>query len=131
MQPQTKQDDLIKKNPDEIDEEEGLTIAENCFAKIAEKMIEKGTTVKDHYKDFIQKEVLEMEDGQEMEIELMGPEGFLMGLQTMGIEELTETEVQCLMLILVKPELDNAIVVSDFEMVMENFGIGENADPNV
>ena len=50
---------------------------------------------------------------------------------TMGIEELTETEVQCLMLILVKPELDNAIVVSDFEMVMENFGIGENADPNV
>ena len=94
-------------------------------------MIEKGTTVKDHYKDFIQKEVLEMEDGQEMEIELMGPEGFLMGLQTMGIEELTETEVQCLMLILVKPELDNAIVVSDFEMVMENFGIGENADPNV
>ena len=131
MQPQTKQDDLINKNPDEIDEEEGLTIAENCFAKIAEKMIEKGTTVKDHYKDFIQKEVLEMEDGQEMEIELMGPEGFLMGLQTMGIEELTETEVQCLMLILVKPELDNAIVVSDFEMVMENFGIGENADPNV
>ena len=40
---------LINKNPDEIDEEEGLTIAENCFAKIAEKMIEKGTTVKEHY----------------------------------------------------------------------------------
>ena len=72
-----------------------------------------------------------MDDGQEIELELMGPEGFLMGLQGLGIEELTETEVQCLMLILVKPELDNAIVVSDFEMVMENFGIGENLDPNV
>ena len=131
VQPVSNTDDLINKSPDEIDEEEGLTIAENCFAKIAEKMIEKQTTVKQHYSDFIQKEVLEMDDGQEIELELMGPEGFLMGLQGLGIEELTETEVQCLMLILVKPELDNAIVVSDFEMVMENFGIGENLDPNV
>ena len=49
VQPASHNDDLINKNPDEIDEEEGLTIAENCFAKIAEKMIEKGTTVKEHY----------------------------------------------------------------------------------
>lgn len=68
-------------NADEIDEEEGLTIAENCFAKIAEKMIQKGTTVKQHYQDQIQWEMLEMEDGKEFEIELMSPEGFLVGLQ--------------------------------------------------
>lgn len=86
-------DDLINKDPDEIDEEEGLTIAENCFAKIAEKMLQKGTSVWEHYKDQIQQEVLEMEDGQELEIELLSPEGFLMGLQSLGINELTETEV--------------------------------------
>ena len=28
------------------------------------------------------------------------------------------------MLILVKPELENQIIMSDFAMVMENFGIG-------
>ena len=53
VQPVSNTDDLINKSPDEIDEEEGLTIAENCFAKIAEKMIEKQTTVKQHYSDFI------------------------------------------------------------------------------
>jgi len=31
------------------------------------------------------------------------------------------------MLILVKPELENTIVVSDVKMVMENFGIGTNS----
>jgi len=32
------------------------------------------------------------------------------------------------MLILVKPELENTIVVSDVKMVMENFGIGETGE---
>jgi len=31
------------------------------------------------------------------------------------------------MLILVKPELENTIVLSDIKMVMENFGIGEQS----
>ena len=65
-----------------------------------------------------------MEDGSEYEIELMSPEGFLEGLKLLGIEEMSETEVQCLLLILVKPELENAVVLADLQMVLENFGIG-------
>jgi hypothetical protein len=44
--------------------------------------------VKSLYADYIQTEVLEMEDGQEFEIELMTPEAFLAGLKQLGIEEL-------------------------------------------
>lgn len=108
---------------EEIGEEEGLTIAENAFGKIAQLMLDRDVTVKEHFKKFITTEVLEMEDGQEYDIELMTPEGFMLGLQNLGITEMTDTEVQCLMLILVKPELENTIVVSDLQMVMENFGI--------
>ena len=61
----------------------------------------------------IQTEVIEMEDGSEYEIELITPENFLAALKNLGVEELSEAEVQCLMMILVKPELDNAIVVAD------------------
>jgi hypothetical protein len=71
-----------------------------------------------------------MEDGSEYEIELMSPTGFLEGLKRLGVDELTEIEVQCLMLILVKPELENAIVVADLQMVMENFGIEEKEGEN-
>ena len=60
----------------------------------------------------------------------MTPYGFLEGLKGLGIDNLSETDVQCLMLILVKPELDNAIVVNDLVMVMENFQIQENGSSN-
>lgn len=68
-----------------------------------------------------------MEDGQDVQVELLTPEGFLQGLQDLGLTDLSETEVQCLLLILVKPELENTIVVNDVKMVMENFGIGANS----
>ena len=86
-------------------------------------MTQQNLTVNTLFADIIQSEVLEMENGEEYQIELMSPEGFLQGLSALGIEELSDTEIQCLMLILVKPELENAIIVADLQMVMENFNI--------
>lgn len=132
LEPEAKPtDDLLGGgSPEEIDEEEGLTIAENCFGRIASIMESKGISVKQVFEGFISNEILEMEDGSEYEIELMSPTGFLEGLKRLGVDELTEIEVQCLMLILVKPELENAIVVADLQMVMENFGIEEKEGEN-
>lgn len=107
----------------EMDDEEGLTIAEDCFKKISDLMKERGLTVKTLFKDVIQTEILQMEDDSEYEIELMSPEGFISGLEQLGIIDLTDKEIQCLMLILAKPELEHAIVVADLQMVMENFEI--------
>ena len=60
-----------------------------------------------------------------MEVDLMTPDGFVMGLEDLGIVDLTNTEMHCVLLILVKPELENTILATDLMMVMANFGIME------
>ena len=55
----------------------------------------------------------------------MTPDGFVTGLEELGITDLTNTELHCVLLILVKPEIENTIIASDLMMVMGNFGILE------
>jgi hypothetical protein len=111
----------------EIGEEEGLNIAEKCFSKIADQMKSKNTTVINHFKDYIASQVAEAEDGKEYEIVFIPPMGFLEGLSLLGLD-FTDIEIKCLMVILMKPELENVILVQDLCMVMENFGIEEDID---
>ena len=40
-----------------------------------------------------------------------------------GFEDVTEMEAACLMKVLAKPELDNAVILNEFVLIMENFGI--------
>jgi len=41
----------------------------------------------------------------------------------LDIKELTDLEIACLMRVLAKPELGNAIIVNEFALIMENFGV--------
>ena len=93
-------------------------------------MILKEVTVRQHFKEFIEEEVVEIEGGEQMKLELLAPYSFLEGLNQLGLGDLDETEVQCLMLILIKPELENQILVNDLVMVMENFQIIEPESEN-
>ena len=56
-------------------------------------------------------------------LELLSPGGFIEGIKETGIPELEEFEVACLMRVLAKPELDNAVILNEFAMIMENFGV--------
>jgi hypothetical protein len=62
-----------------------------------------------------------MEDGTV--IELLSPIGFLEGIKELGITDLEEVEVACLMRVLTKPDLDNAILLRELIVIMENFSI--------
>ena len=42
------------------------------------------------------------------------------------MEELSEMEAACLLRVLAKPELENAIILNEFIMIMENFGVIDN-----
>ena len=54
----------------------------------------------------------------------MSPIGFLEGVkEAAAIDDLTEMEAACLLRVLAKPELDNAIILNEFTMIMENFGV--------
>ena len=53
----------------------------------------------------------------------MSPRGFLEGIKDLGFDDITELEAACLMKVLAKPELENAIILNEFVLIMENFGI--------
>ena len=75
-------------------------------------MKSKNTTVIQHFRDYISSQVAEAEDGKEYEIVYIPPMGFLEGIQLLGVN-LSDIEIKCLMVILMKPELDNIILVQD------------------
>lgn len=67
-----------------------------------------------------------------MDLELLSPIGFLEGIKELGVVDLEEVEVACLMRVLTKPNLENAILLKELVVIMENFGIydeeGEDQD---
>lgn len=56
-------------------------------------------------------------------IELLSPMGFLEGIKELGVIDLEEVEVACLMRVLTKADLENAILLKELIVIMENFGI--------
>ena len=116
------EEDEDKKDEEVIDEEQMLDIAEKCFVRIAEAIIGRGLSVREAFKKHIVKET---EEGQE--IELLSPMGFLEGVKALGISDLEEIDVACLMRILTKPDIENAILLQELIIIMENFGITEGA----
>ena len=57
--------------------------------------------------------------------ELLKPLGLLEGIRDLGIDDLTEKQINFLLRVLTKPEVDGAIVLSEFLQIMENLGINE------
>ena len=53
----------------------------------------------------------------------MTPRGFLVGVRELGFEDVSEMEAACLLKVLAKPELDGAVILNEFILIMENFGI--------
>ena len=103
-----------------MDEEEMLDVAEHCFIKMAESLIDRGRTARAVFTKYSIPE--QFPDGTVLE--LLSPIGFLEGVkEAAAIDDLTEMEAACLLRVLAKPELDNAIILNEFTMIMENFGV--------
>lgn len=72
----------------EIDDEEMISIAENCLIKIAEELLNKRITVRQLFREDIIDEEIEGE-----KIELLLPLSFLEGLKKLEIEDFSEIEI--------------------------------------
>jgi hypothetical protein len=54
----------------------------------------------------------------------MSPGTFLKALdKELSIKDLTDLEITCLMRVLTKPELGNQLILNEFALIMENFGV--------
>lgn len=98
-----------------------LDIAERCFMRIAEAILEAGVSVRQAFQPFIIREEFEGEY-----LELLSPIGFLEGVKELGVTDLEEVEVACLMRVLTKADLENAILLRELIVIMDNFGIQDD-----
>jgi len=96
-----------------------LDIAEGCFIRMAETLIVKGRTVRAIFTKYSVPELFP----DRTILELLSPMGFLEGVKDLGLQDLSELEAACLMRVLAKPELDNAIILNELALIMENFGV--------
>lgn len=98
-----------------------LDIAEMCFIRMADILIKNVVTVREAFTKYAVPETL---PESKATLELLPPSGFLEACKVeLGIKELTDLEIACLMRVLSKPELGNAIILNEFALIMENFGV--------
>ena len=103
---------------DLINDEEMIDIAEASLLKISEAMGWMNQNVHSIYAPYIITEVIEGH-----QIQLLSPLHFLEGLKNLQILDFTELEIACVMNVLAKPQLDNAILVDELVQIMQNFGV--------
>ena len=98
-----------------------LDVAEMCFVKIAEILIRLGITVREVFAKYAVPELIP--DSQTV-IELMVPSAFFEAVRSdLKMKDLTDLEAACMMRVLAKPELGNAIILNELALIMENFGV--------
>jgi hypothetical protein len=106
-----------------------LDIAEMCFVRMAEILLKQGTTVIDAFSKYAVPEVL---PESKTVLEMMIPSSFFEAVRTeLRIKELSDLEAACMMRVLSKPELGNAIILNEFALIMENFGVPLCAEPTL
>ena len=115
---------IMGRSKKSVDEEHMLDIAESIFIKMADFIIAKEKSIRGIFTKY---SVPEMFPDNTV-LELLSPGGFLEGIKEAGIEDLQDFEVACLMRVLSKPELDNAVILNEFVMIMENFGVPDTME---
>ncbi len=98
-----------------------LDIAEMCFVKIAEILTRLGLTVREAFSKYSVQE--ELNESKTI-LELIVPSAFFEAIRLeLGITELSDLEAACILRVLAKPELGNTIILNEFALIMENFGV--------
>ena len=98
-----------------------LDIAEAIFNMIAQCLIMHSLTVRETFggEDIIYN-LPEFEG--EVNVEVMTADDFITRCYEIGVNQLDQIQIDCLMRVLGKPELSNAIKLVDLETLMSNFG---------
>lgn len=88
---------------------------------MADILIKQQLTVRDAFQKYSTAETLPESKAL---LELLPPSQFLKAIEIeLGIIDLTDLEIACLMRVLSKAELGNAIILNEFALIMENFGV--------
>jgi len=104
---------------DFLNEQQILDVAEEVFLKISDKMRENYTL------SSLYGEMLEDWELNGEVVKAISAENFIESFKTLGIASLAELEIEWLLRVLVKPEINDMILFNDLVMILENFGVTE------
>jgi hypothetical protein len=98
-----------------------LDIAEICFIRMSDMMIKQQRSVREVFSKYSIPDIL---PGSKQMLELLSPMAFFEGCKVeLGMYPLSDVEISCLMRVLAKPELDDAIILNELALILENFGV--------
>jgi hypothetical protein len=98
-----------------------LDIAEVCFVRVADQLIKCGLTVRECFGKFA---IMEQLPDSKTSLELLVPEAFFeCCMEVLKLPPFSDLECACLMRVLAKPELDHAVILNEFALILENFGV--------
>jgi hypothetical protein len=95
-------------------------LAENIFLRISQEMLKRNLTATSLLKDDI--EIINFEKS---DVEVVEVDSFIESLTSLGIQDLDDLEIKCLMNVLTKEPLERYIKMDDLRSLLENFGVKE------
>lgn len=110
-----------------ISENEMLDVAEQVFQKIAKALVDQKKSIRETFGTKVS--IIEEFEGEE-NVALIMPNDFLDTIQEIGVSDLINLDIACIMRVLSKPEMNDSIKLDEFEVLMANFGCNIEPENN-
>lgn len=118
----TRNDGESAEQEKQVSEEEMLDIAEGLLRQLAEKLLQNEWSVRDVF-DHPQLVHVIPEYDKDENVVAISAQNFLGRMYQIGFQEITQLQVACMMRVLGKFELENAILFADLVALLENYGV--------
>ena len=105
-----------------VSEEQMLDIAEGILRELGNKHAEGGWTVKDVF-DHPEITSVIPSYADQTDVKTISAANFLGRMYQLGIQDLTQLQVACIMRVLGKPDLDNSVLFNDLEVLLKHYGV--------
>ena len=104
-----------------------LDTAETILRDLAGKMLENEWTVKDVFDHPKLIHVIPEYEGQD-DVVAISAQNYLGRMYQLGFQDITQIQVACMMRVIGKPDIDNAILFDDLKTLLESYGVPNGTD---
>ena len=105
-----------------LSEKQILEMAEGIFQQVAEKLIESKQTVREVFDKESMIHVFPSYDNVKNVVAITALK-FMDSMYRLGFSNINQLQIQCVMRVVAKPDLRNAILLEDLVTLLENYGV--------
>ncbi len=106
-----------------------LDIAESILRQLAEKLLENEWSVKDVFDHPKLIHVIPFYE-EVKNVKALSAQNFLGRMYQLGFQDITQLQVACIIRVIGKYDIDNAILYDDLKNLLENYGVNDQKTPD-